>query len=320
MTAATPSAAGVPPARAGRSRRRLARVLGVAFAVLVLGLVAWASRKVDWSAVGGAVGEYTAGTIALAAGIAIASHLLYSLYDRIGMAWSGHRFPAHRVMQISFASFAFNLNLGPLVGALAFRCRMYSRLGLGTEAIARVVGLSLVTNWLGYATLGGGVFLLGGLEPPGDWAIGAMAIRWLGAALWLAVAGYLLACALAHRRSFSVRGHQVTLPRLRMAAVQVLVSCSHWLATAAVLHVLLQGHVGYAEVLAVFLIAAVAGAIAHIPAGLGVLEAVFLGLLSPPLGHHTVIAALLVYRVVYYLMPLAVAVALYLSMEVRATR
>jgi uncharacterized membrane protein YbhN (UPF0104 family) len=70
-------------------------------------------------------------------------------------------------------------------------------------------------------------------------------------------------------------------------------------------------------VLGVLLISCVAGVVAHIPAGLGVLEAVFLPC-SGQLGQGTLIAALLGYRTLYYLIPLLLAVVTYLFLEKRA--
>ena len=92
--------------------------------------------------------------------------------------------------------------------------------------------------------------------------------------------GYLGACAFARRRTWAVYGHKVTLPSIRLAAVQLLISCTNWLVMAFALYVLLQQRVAYQEVLGVLLAAAVAGVITHVPAGLGVLEAVFVALLS----------------------------------------
>ena len=66
------------------------------------------------------------------------------------------------------------------------------------------------------------------------------------------------------------------------------------------------------------LLAAVAGVITHIPAGLGVLEAVFVALLSHLMPQAEILAALVAYRVVYYLVPLGVAAAAYLVMEAKA--
>ena len=61
-----------------------------------------------------------------------------------------------------------------------------------------------------------------------------------------------------------------------------------------------------------------AGVITHVPAGLGVLEAVFVALLSHQLPQHELLAALVAYRVTYYLAPLAIAAATLLVMESRA--
>ena len=53
-------------------------------------------------------------------------------------------------MAVNFISYAFNLNLGALVGGVAFRYRLYTQLGLKLGVITRVLSLSMLTNWLGY--------------------------------------------------------------------------------------------------------------------------------------------------------------------------
>jgi uncharacterized membrane protein YbhN (UPF0104 family) len=67
-------------------------------------------------------------------------------------------------------------------------------------------------------------------------------------------------------------------------------------------------------------VAAVAGLLTHIPAGLGVLEAVVLTLLSDVVTTPVLLAALLAYRAIYYLVPFALAATLYLVLEVRRPR
>ncbi len=66
------------------------------------------------------------------------------------------------------------------------------------------------------------------------------------------------------------------------------------------------------------MISCVAGVVAHIPAGLGVLETVFLGLLQGQIPQGSLVAALLAYRTLYYLIPLVLAVITYLVLEKRA--
>ena len=87
-----------------------------------------------------------------------------------------------------------------------------------------------------------------------------------------------------------------------------------------VVWVLLQHRVDYPNVLGVLLVAAVAGVITHVPAGLGVLEAVFVALLSHRVPQAELLAALLAYRAIYYLLPLALALALFVKLEVGAKR
>jgi hypothetical protein len=69
-------------------------------------------------------------------------------------------------------------------------------------------------------------------------------------------------------------------------------------------------------VLTVLLIGAIAGVMAHVPAGLGVFEFVFVALLSHVVSEERLIAALLGYRAIYYILPLAIASAMYLWIEV----
>jgi uncharacterized membrane protein YbhN (UPF0104 family) len=243
---------------------------------------------------------------------------IYSNYDLLGRAWTGHTLPARKVMAVTFVSYAFNLNLGALIGGFAFRYRLYSRLGLNNDAITRVLGLSLVTNWLGYLVLAGGVFVVGIITPPAGWRVGAGLLQALGVALLASAAGYLLLCAVSKRREFTLRGHRVMLPPMRLAALQLCLSCTNWMTIACVLFVLLQFRLPYPLVLGVLLMAAVAGVVAHIPAGLGVLEAVFIALLGTRLPQRDLLAALLAYRALYYLAPLALAAVAYLALEAGA--
>ena len=105
-----------------------------------------------------------------------------------------------------------------------------------------------------------------------------------------------------------------------MALLQLAMSCLNWSLIGGVIWVLLQGQVAYHQVLAVLLVAAVAGVVTHVPAGLGVLEAVFVALLSYQVPEATLLGALLAYRGLYYLLPLAVATVAYFVTELRTRR
>lgn len=291
---------------------------------LFFGWVAWLvvseARRIDWQAVLTAGQQVPARVLLMAAGLAAASHLLYSCFDLLGRHYTGHRLRAPTVMTVTFVSYVFNLNLGSLVGAVALRYRLYGRLGLRYSVVTRVLALSMVTNWLGYVMLAGLVF---SLSPPG-WQLGSAGLRVLGVALLMVAAAYMVACGFSERRRFHVRGHRFTLPGLRLALLQLAMSLSNWLLISCLIYLLLPEGAAWLQVVSVLLVAAIAGVISHVPAGVGVLEAVFLALMGPAtssaLPEAELLASLLLYRAFYYLMPLGLATLLYAVTEARAKR
>ena len=296
------------------------RLLTLAFFAAVGYLLFTQARNVDWEEVMAAIRRRPASDMLLALAFAAGSYVLYSCFDLFGRHVTGHGLPVPKVMTVTFVSYAFNLNMGALVGGVAFRYRLYSRLGLDTATTTRVVAMSMLTNWLGYLLLAGLAFLLAPPSPPPDWKLGTSGLRVLGAVLIAGAAAYLLLCALSRRRVWTVRGHEVELPSLRLALLQLAMSSVNWLLIAATVHTLLEQKIAFPTVLAVLLVAAVAGVITHVPAGLGVLETVFVVLLSHQMPRSELIAALLAYRGVYYLAPLALATVVYLVLEMRARK
>ncbi|MDB5829105.1 MAG: hypothetical protein JWQ73_3325 [Variovorax sp.] len=296
------------------------RIAVLGFLAFVITLLVIQARAIDWSEVMTTLRAYPLKVLLLGAVLAATSHLIYSTFDLVGRHYTGHTLPAPTVMAIAFVSYAFNLNLGTIVGALGMRVRLYSRLGLEPATIARIVGSSMLTNWLGYFLLAGLAFLIWPLALPPTWHLGTGALRAVGGVLVLIAVAYLLLCAFSKRREWTVRGQDIALPALRVAWVQLALSCANWAVMGATMYVLLLGKVSYPMALGVLLIGAVAGLLSRVPAGLGVLEAVFIAVLSPPLGNSALIAAVLCYRAMYYWAPLAIAAALYLLMEVNAKK
>lgn len=298
------------------------RGLTLAFFALLAWLLFEQARGIEWLEVGRAMTRLPSATIAIAAALATLSYLVYTSFDLIGRAYTGHALPTRCVMLVAFISYAFNLNIGSLVGGIAFRYRLYTEFGLGSDVITRVLSLSMLTNWLGYFVLGGGVlcFFTPALPPrwQAEWNTLALLLPWLGGVLLIVAGSYLLACAFSKRRRWRWRAHTLVLPTARMALLQLALAMLNWMLIGAIVFTVLQARVDYPTVLAVLLIAAVAGLIVHVPAGLGVIEAVFVAMLSSRLPATEILAGLLAYRAVYYLLPLGVATVLYTGVEWRA--
>ncbi len=292
------------------------RGLTLAFFCVVTWLLVRYSGEVEWGAVLKTVRANTLVTLMLAAALVVVSHLLFASFDLIGRNTTGHGLSVPRVFLVAWVSYVFNLNLGALVGGAGFRFRLYSQQGLTNGVIAQVYGLSVLTNWLGYTLLLGCVLLLTPIALPGDWRLGHQAQVALGVALPLVALAYLAACAWRPGRRWDWRRFHFTMPSGRTALVQLLLSSLNWLMLAAVITTLFGQKVAYTDILGVLLLAAAAGAVTHVPAGLGVLEAVFVAMLGSVMPRNDILAALLTYRAMYYLAPLVLALVVFAVMEV----
>lgn len=307
---------------AARRRWRLAgRIASVAFFFLVLFAIGWYARSIEWAPVLESLRAYRPTTLALAALAAAASCVTYASFDLLSRPHGAHVLPGRWVMPVAFTSFTFNLNLGPWIGSLGMRLRQYTRLGIGSAQVLRIILFSTLTNWVGYVLLAGLVFAL--VPPkvlPEDWPIGQGTLRLAGCGLLAAAAAYWAACAFARKRVYSIRKASLRLPSGRLALVQMALAGMNWAVAATVPWLLLGGAASYPMVLATMLLAAVAGAALHIPGGVGVIEAVMLGVLGHLIPHGPLLATLLVYRATYYLWPFALGLVTFFALEAAIRR
>lgn len=296
------------------------KVLTYVFFLLVAGLLISLARSLDWAEVSETLRSYNAQTLLMAGGAALASYAVYCCYDVLGKVYVGHNLPVKQVVPITFVCYAFNLNLSAWVGGIALRYRLYSRLGLGAAQITRIFTMSVLTNWLGYLWLAGAIFVMGWIKPPADWEIGATALRLLGVLLIAISLFYLGLCRFSKRRQWTIRGHEIELPSWRLALIQMVLGAANWSLMALVVYFMLSRSVEYPMVLGILMISSIAGVIAHIPAGLGVIEAVFVAFLIGEMSKGSIVAGLIGYRVIYFLIPLLFATLVYIVLEARAKK
>lgn len=303
-------------------RWRLAKkVLTWLFFIAVAVLLVLYAQKINWEDVWKVIHDYNRLVLLGAAALVVVSYLIYGCYDLLGRAYCGHKLAKRQVMLVSFICYAFNLTLSTWVGGIGMRYRLYSRLGLPSSTITRIFSLSITTNWLGYILLGGIIFTFDVVDIPAHWYISDMTLHIIGVVLLLFIAFYLWACGFAKRRHFTIRGQKLVIPSWKFALAQMAISSANWIAMGVIIWLLMGHQTNFFFVLGVLLVSSIAGVIVHIPAGIGVLEAVFLALLA---GEHTsqgvIIAALLAYRVLYYFIPLLLALIAYLILESRAKK
>lgn len=320
---ADPAAATGHAERRGRAPGSLQWLLR-AVALLALLFFAYVLYSViqtlDWAEIRGALRSYDASRIAGGVGIVALTYFVASGYDLISRAHTPHAVPRLTSALIGLSAYTIAANLSALLGNWALRYRLYGQRGLSFRQVTRLTVLSVLTNWSGFVLLGGLFFLFAPPVLPADWHLPQVLPRIAGALLLAGTAAYVLFCYVARDRSWIIRGTQVSPPAMRLVALQLALSSLVWMGMAAVLTHFLPAALGYPQVLATLLLSAMAVLLVRLPAGVGVIELVFIGVLGEQAGASSVVAALLVYRAVFQLLPLLLAALLALGLEWRGRR
>lgn len=251
-----------------------------------------------------------------ALGFAAASYLVLSGYDLLALRYVKQKVHAGRAMLASFMAFAVGHNIGfTTLTGMAIRIRIYGSDGVAATHVAMVSAFCALTNALGALTL-----LAYGLLMQSDEAalvlhFDRIVVETLGGILVLALLGYVVMIGL-RRKPVVLRGWSVKLPTLPITFAQLLLSILDLCFAAATLYVLLPDPVpvSYATFLAIYVFSILAVLIANVPGGIGVLESVMV-LALPQIPTDRLLAALLMLRVIYYLIPLAIAASMLAAHE-----
>ncbi|WP_277980100.1 bifunctional lysylphosphatidylglycerol flippase/synthetase MprF [Sphingomonas phyllosphaerae] len=287
----------------------------VAAMVLLLGLgfaaVERLTREIRLADVRAAIHGLSGARIAAALGFTALSYLALTLYDAMALRVIGRPLPWRVAALGSFTSYTLshNLGLGLLTGGSA-RYRVYTAAGLDGPDVARVVGIASATFWLGVITVAcAALTLRDGPIVLADVTLSAAAAHAIGAAVLAGVVALVVACGMA-RGPLRIWRLTLPLPSASQAAAQIAIALVDTAAAAAALFVLIP-HAPLA-LLPAFVLAYALGIvvalITHVPGGIGVFEAVVLAVV--PGDRTALVAALIAYRLAYYVLPLALGVAL----------
>lgn len=303
------SAATIP--RVNRILKALGPLASLALFALAAGVLHHFLREHSYREILAQVRAMPMATIGLGAILTLASYLALCGYDMLALRFVGHSLPYGRTALASFVSYAFSHNLGmTLLSSGSARFRLYSAWGVSATRITLIVLFCNVSFWVGFFSVGGLVLLVQPLPiPPLGW-MPFSDTRSLGI-LALSVTGLLLTFSAVGPRTFRIHNWSVPLPSLRMLLAQIGVSSVDWMLAASVLFVLLPAELGltYPHVLALFFVAQVVAMASNVPGGIGVFEGIVL-FFNPGADPATLMGCLVVYRVVYYLLPLGTAIVL----------
>lgn len=282
--------------------------------LLLFGLVAEAVLRVlngfSYGAVMAAAKDTPAWDLLAAVAATALSFLALTFYDRSALQYAGARLPYRVVAQTSFIAYALSntVGLGVFTGG-AVRLRLYGAAGLEAGQISRAIAFNALGFTIGIAVVGAAALVWGAESVASLLRAPPELLRAAGVAALLVTAAALGAC----RRGgeWSLAGWTFRLPSASLAGQQLLISALDVVAAAAVLWVLLPaGAVGFPAFVGFYSLAIAVGVVSHVPGGLGVFEAVLLLALGQQVPADRLVGALVLYRVIYHLLPLALALLL----------
>ena len=300
--------------------KRLLRALGpVLVGCIFLGAVYLLYREISKYSLADirmSLAQISTGSIILSVLLAIINYIILIGYDWLALKGIHKTLPVSRVSLVSFVGQAVSYNFGALLGGSTVRFRFYSSWGFSPMDIVRLVLMLAITFWVGALRARRGDFHDRPGDPAGTGYAYAAGYPPLGAILFLiAIVCYLIVCTI--HKPIHIFGKEFAFPPFKIAVAQAVVAGADLVAAGGlpVRPASPDAHVSFLQFLPTYLMAMVAVVLTHVPGGAGVLEVVILHLTTA--SPQAVFAALLCFRVIYYLLPLLLAAVIFAIYEVR---
>jgi len=264
-----------------------------------------------------ALGSFPLKTILVSMAVVVISYLSLTSYDFLALRYLNKKIPAKRVVLASLVSFSISNNTDyAYITGPSLRYRFYGSSGLSGIDIIKFTFFCSLMNLLGMASL---------------WSFSCIT----GKSVWmstipmqnlLTISGWLTAVVLVsylilvffRRQPFTIHDMDISVPSFPLTLVQIFASTIELLMASLVLYVLLNVHIdiSFTHFLFVYMAAIILGLFSQVPGGLGVFEGTFLYLMNDVGSASYIVASLLIYRVLYYFLPLILTGAALLVYEV----
>jgi uncharacterized membrane protein YbhN (UPF0104 family) len=263
-----------------------------------------------------------------AIGLTMVSYVVLVAYDLLAITFVKEKLALWKIALASFIGYAFSYNFGATLTGGPLRYRLYAGWKLPMVKIVELLVILGLTFWFGLFFLAGILFLIHPLQLPPDLqalfekhGIHVLAgnFRLLGIVLLTIALSYLGLSALFKGR-VKIWRWEIPVPPFRLTVYQYAIATVDFLIAAGVLYALLPPMPGVdmISVTGVYILAYVAEVLSHVPGGWGVFDVVILKLLPGDSG--PIIAAVILFRVIYRLIPVLIAAVFLLANELALRR
>jgi uncharacterized membrane protein YbhN (UPF0104 family) len=294
------------------------RRLGIAASVTIIAFAVTTLVRtlhgIDRNAILTGLADIPRGNIGLAALCVFFAFCTLTFYDFFALRTIGKKHVPYRIAALSsFTSYSIGHNIGATVftgGAIRFR--IYSDYGLNAIDVAKICFLSGLTFWLG------NIFVLSiGLTIHPDAAsymdqLPSSINRLIGFGGLAAIAAYLTWLSMGEkRRELGQKGWKVVLPSAPLTLVQILIGVVDLGFCALAMYLLIPSTppIDFLSLAVVFILATLLGFASHAPGSIGVFDAAMLVAL-PEFGREQLLATLLVFRILYFVIPFGLAISI----------
>jgi glycosyltransferase 2 family protein len=306
--------------RIGLSRIGLVLSLSIiAVAVVVLYHIL---REIDPEELIDAIEATNWRTLLIAGLFVAAGYLTLTFYDLFALRTIGRSEVPYRVAALAgFTSYSVGHNVGASVfSGGAVRYRIYSGWGLSVIEVTKICFVAGLTFWLGNATVLG----LGILQAPQAARALDQLPLWtnrLLAIIILALLAAYVAWVWVKPRVIGREGWQVTLPGGPLTLLQIAIGIVDLACCAAAMYMLVpdEPNLGFVTVAVIFVAATLLGFASHAPGGLGVFDAAMLVALWQ-FDKEDLLAGLLLFRLLYYIVPFVLSLAVLGTREILLSR
>lgn len=288
--------------------------IGIVASLLVLALALFTLyrllKNINTDKVAAALKATPPEAIGMAALFVALGYLVVTLYDYFALHTIGKGHVPYRTAAFaSFTAFAVGHNLGATVfTAGAVRFRIYSGWGLTLIDVAKIAFITGLTFWLGNAFMLSGALVYapdaaGSVTHLPEWANRSLGF------LGLAVIVSYLAWLMAKPRVLGRNNWKVTLPDARLTFIQIVIGVLDLSFGALAMYVLLPAYpsIELPALIVIFVAATLLGFLSHTPGSLGVFDVAMLLALTQ-YEKEPLVAALLTFRLMYFILPFALAV------------
>ncbi|NEJ02629.1 UPF0104 family protein [Rhizobium leguminosarum] len=243
-------------------------------------------------------------------GSAVTAYMFLASYDNLALLYLKKKVSPLYASTCGAATYAFAHTVGAsVVSGAIIRYRAYSAKGLTGAEIATLVGFCTFTFVLGLMALAGLILIVDPFIV--DRFTEPLPINFSsGGRLLVGLAMLYFIFSLLPLPALKIRNIRIAYPASAVTLLQLFISTAEIICAAMIIYFALpaEGNPGAVVVTGVFVLSFAAALVSHSPGGLGVFELVFVTGLSDMNGPD-VLAALLVFRLFYFVLPFVCSLA-----------